>query len=60
VPTSREAFDQVVRQGALVSQGMPSFSELSDVEFEDIRTYIRTETDAWRKSRKASAASVRR
>jgi quinohemoprotein ethanol dehydrogenase len=51
IPTSRDAFDQVVRQGALVSQGMPSFSELSDAEFDDIRQYIRTEADAWRKSR---------
>jgi quinohemoprotein ethanol dehydrogenase len=55
LPTSQDAFDQIVRKGALVSQGMPSFSELSDTEVEDIRQYIRAEADAERKSRTASA-----
>ncbi|MEI9852704.1 MAG: c-type cytochrome [Sphingomonas sp.] len=42
VPVSAEAFDQVVRQGALVPAGMPRFGELSDEELADIRQYLRT------------------
>jgi quinohemoprotein ethanol dehydrogenase len=58
IPTSRETFDQVVRQGALVSQGMPAFPELSDEEIGDLRQYIRTQAEAWRQQ--SSTATLRR
>lgn len=40
VPTSAEAFAQVVRGGALVPAGMPRFEELSDADLVDLRRYI--------------------
>lgn len=58
VPTLREVFDQVVRQGALVSQGMPAFPELSNEDIGDIRQYIRAQAEAWRQQ--SSPAAQRR
>jgi quinohemoprotein ethanol dehydrogenase len=43
VPLSDEAFVQIVRGGALVSAGMPAWSELTDQQLADIRQYIRAE-----------------
>jgi quinohemoprotein ethanol dehydrogenase len=43
LPQDKAAFDQIVRQGALVAQGMPRFGELSDRKLEDIRYYIRAQ-----------------
>ena len=42
VPQSDEAFDAVVRGGALVSQGMPGFSDVPAEEIAAVRQYIRT------------------
>lgn len=41
IPLDSEAFNQIVRDGALASMGMPKFSELTDEELESIRHYIR-------------------
>lgn len=44
IPSSADAFAVVVRDGALVSAGMPRFNDLSDTQREDLRQYIRTVT----------------
>jgi quinohemoprotein ethanol dehydrogenase len=36
------AFEQVVRQGALVPNGMPRFEEMTDQQLTDMRQYLRT------------------
>lgn len=41
IPQSAEAFDSVVRQGALVPAGMPTFAELTDAEMADLRQFLR-------------------
>lgn len=43
VPQSAEAFAQIVRDGALQSQGMPRFEELDDKTLEGIRSYLRAQ-----------------
>jgi quinohemoprotein ethanol dehydrogenase len=48
VPLSAQAFASVVRDGALVPEGMPAFGELTDQQLGDLRQYIRTEADALR------------
>ncbi len=40
IVASREAFEQVVRDGALVSLGMPKFGEFSRDKSESIRQYV--------------------
>jgi quinohemoprotein ethanol dehydrogenase len=42
VPQSAEAFDGVVRDGALTANGMPKFGELSDADRAAIRQYLRS------------------
>ena len=50
-PLSSGAFTAIVRDGGLVTRGMPSFEELSDDELEALRHYIRQrarhKTSAW-------------
>jgi quinohemoprotein ethanol dehydrogenase len=41
VPVDRLAFESVVRNGALLSRGMPRFEELSDTQLSDLRQYLR-------------------
>jgi quinohemoprotein ethanol dehydrogenase len=43
IPTSADAFQDVVRGGALKLNGMPRFDELSPEQTEFVRTYIRGE-----------------
>jgi hypothetical protein len=43
VPLSREAFAAVVRDGAIVAEGMPRFEELTAKDCDHLRQYIRTE-----------------
>lgn len=38
---SREGFDAIVRDGALIEQGMPRFDKMPDKMREDIRQYLR-------------------
>jgi len=42
VPQSAEAFDSVVRQGALIPNGMPAWSELTDSQMNDLRQFLRS------------------
>lgn len=56
VLSSAETFDQIVRQGALVAQGMPKFQELTNRELADLRQYIRAQADALRRKRRAPSA----
>ena len=44
VPTSAQAFQGIVRNGALLRQGMPRFDDLSPDTVEDIRFYLRSRT----------------
>ena len=41
VPLSAEAFAAIVRDGTLVSRGMPRFAELSDAQLEALQHYVR-------------------
>jgi quinohemoprotein ethanol dehydrogenase len=43
---SRPAFASVVRDGAMVGEGMPRFGELSDKDRDDLRQYLRGEAKA--------------
>lgn len=40
--TAAEAFDAIVRGGALVENGMPRFHELKDNELSEVRQYLRS------------------
>jgi quinohemoprotein ethanol dehydrogenase len=42
MPQSAEAFDSVVRDGAVVANGMPKFAELTDQERAALRQYLRS------------------
>ncbi len=42
VPAQKEAFDAILRDGALVPQGMPRFEDMSDADREAVRQYLRT------------------
>lgn len=42
IPSSAEAFDAVVRQGALIERGMPRFDQLDDTQMAALRQYIRS------------------
>jgi quinohemoprotein ethanol dehydrogenase len=48
VPRSSETFSSVLKQGTLVSGGMPQFDELSESQIEDIRQYLRFEAESAR------------
>jgi quinohemoprotein ethanol dehydrogenase len=41
VPLSGEAFSHIVRDGALVSRGMPRFAELNDEQLDSLRHFFR-------------------
>jgi quinohemoprotein ethanol dehydrogenase len=41
VPLSAAAFAAIVRDGTLVSRGMPRFAELSDAQLDSLRHYVR-------------------
>jgi quinohemoprotein ethanol dehydrogenase len=43
IPITRDDFDTVVRQGALVTNGMPRFEEFSEDKLEDLRQFVRTQ-----------------
>ncbi|MDX6008181.1 PQQ-dependent dehydrogenase, methanol/ethanol family [Cupriavidus necator] len=48
IPLYGEAFRHIVHGGALVSQGMPRFTEFTGPQLDDLRQYIRSEAAAWR------------
>jgi quinohemoprotein ethanol dehydrogenase len=45
VPLSAEAFEQVVRQGALKQNGMPPFADYSDEQLKGLRHFIRAQAE---------------
>lgn len=46
IPLSREAFENVVRNGALSDNGMPIYKDLNDEQLESLRHYIRAQAEA--------------
>lgn len=48
IPTDAQAFDTIVRGGALVGAGMPRFEELSEAEIAHLRQYVRSASAALR------------
>jgi quinohemoprotein ethanol dehydrogenase len=48
VPLFADAFAKVVKDGALLSAGMPRFEELNDDSLADLRQYIRSRAQVWR------------
>ncbi len=46
IPLSREAFENVVRNGALSDGGMPIYRDLTDDQLEGLRHYIRDRAEA--------------
>jgi quinohemoprotein ethanol dehydrogenase len=59
VPLSAEAFANVVKNGALLTAGMPRFEELSDDTLSDLRQYIRARAQVWRNDLATSAGKPR-
>jgi quinohemoprotein ethanol dehydrogenase len=51
VVLSRQAFRSIVHDGALESEGMPQFKELTDEQLSELRQYIRTEAQVARAQR---------
>ena len=47
---SQQALDTILHDGALVSQGMPRFEELTDQERSDVRQFLRAAADRLRKT----------
>jgi quinohemoprotein ethanol dehydrogenase len=45
IPLHADAFNAIVRGGALQARGMPMFDELTDAELDGIRNYIRQQAD---------------
>jgi quinohemoprotein ethanol dehydrogenase len=45
VPLLREAFENVVRNGALSDNGMPIYRDLTDEQLESLRHYIRSRAE---------------
>jgi quinohemoprotein ethanol dehydrogenase len=50
-PESPEAFESVVKNGALRANGMPGFDELSKADLDSLRQYLRTATFEFRQRR---------
>jgi len=44
IPLDSAAFTAVVKDGALVSNGMPRFEEFSASQMDDLRQYLRSKT----------------
>jgi quinohemoprotein ethanol dehydrogenase len=57
VPLSAQAFDAVVRGCALTSNGMPCFGELTNLQLDGVRQYLRTEMNKARGSRISSTGN---
>ena len=45
VPLIREAFENVVKNGALSDNGMPIYRDLTDEQLESLRHYIRSRAE---------------
>jgi quinohemoprotein ethanol dehydrogenase len=55
IPQDRAAFVQIVRGGVLQAQGMPKFAELTDVQLDDIRYYLRAQAQTLRTGQATAA-----
>jgi quinohemoprotein ethanol dehydrogenase len=53
--TDKDVFTSIVHEGMLVPNGMPRFEELSEMERENLRQYIRTRANELRKAGKATS-----
>src|ERR1700736_5793215 len=51
VPLSADAFDVIVRRGALTAKGMPQFEEFGPTQIAALRQYIRSRADDERNGR---------
>ena len=51
IPQSAEAFTAIVRDGALVANGMPKFPELTDTDLAAVRQYLRSRATDLREGR---------
>jgi quinohemoprotein ethanol dehydrogenase len=45
IPLDQAAFSSIVRDGLLLTRGMPIFSELSDDDLSALRNYIRQQAE---------------
>lgn len=54
---SADSFNSIVHDGALVSQGMPQFGELTDAERNDLRQFLRSMASELRKGAPPPAAT---
>jgi quinohemoprotein ethanol dehydrogenase len=54
-----DAFMQVVKHGALATNGMPMFGELSDEQVRDLRAYLRSQAAEFRQSHGKPGDAVR-
>jgi len=59
IPLSEDAFMQVVKHGALATNGMPMFGELSDEQVRDLRAYLRSQAAEFRQSHGKPSDAVR-
>lgn len=48
IPLVPDAFEKIVRDGALAFNGMPAFNELTDAQLADLQQYIRTQAQELR------------
>jgi mono/diheme cytochrome c family protein len=55
IPSSPESFASVVKDGALVPRGMPSFAEFTPEKLENLRQYIRSRAAQLRQGTTATA-----
>ncbi len=46
VPLSEELFKQIVHNGLLLEQGMPTYGELTDAQLDELRHFIRARARA--------------
>jgi quinohemoprotein ethanol dehydrogenase len=49
IPQTPETFNSIVREGALLPNGMPQFKMVTPEDSEDLRQYIRARAADWRK-----------
>ena len=54
VPQSAETFRSIVHDGAMLSNGMPNFPELSNSDLESLRQYLRSRADDLRSGKSES------
>jgi quinohemoprotein ethanol dehydrogenase len=58
VPQDKDSFAQIVSGGGLVTSGMPKFDNLSALELESVRQYIRSRADDLRSGKQSNKPSM--